>query len=155
MTPFLLTSYFRIHPITYVYFSKYWGTDVWAVPHLKFWGPSPSVPLSLRPWPLKKQEMISPFSMTVHSRLDDYRIWDWSPVTRIWLRHLRIGLQLSLFVSFLVCWDDLKNSEEYSCEIAMTLFSYTDKILNFYIKSTLLEGNKGVYAANFYFWHTA
>src|SRR6218665_3285659 len=27
------------------YFSKYWGTDAWAVPHLKFfWGPSPQFP---------------------------------------------------------------------------------------------------------------
>src|SRR6218665_706712 len=31
------------------YFSKYWGTDAWAVPHLKFWaGTVPLVPLGLR-----------------------------------------------------------------------------------------------------------
>src|SRR6218665_2657131 len=26
------------------YFSKYWGTDAWAVPHLRFWGPFPLSP---------------------------------------------------------------------------------------------------------------
>ena len=26
------------------YFSKYWGTDPWAVPQLKFWGNRPPIP---------------------------------------------------------------------------------------------------------------
>ena len=29
------------------------GTNAWAVPHLKFWGTVPPVPLGLRPWVLK------------------------------------------------------------------------------------------------------
>src|SRR6218665_3239130 len=40
---FSLCSYFHAHPTT-LYFSKYWGTDAWAVPHLKFSGDRPSVP---------------------------------------------------------------------------------------------------------------
>jgi len=32
------------------YFSKYWGTDALAVPHLKFWGTVPQSSLSLRPF---------------------------------------------------------------------------------------------------------
>src|SRR6218665_1789441 len=32
------------------YFSKYWGTDAWAVPHLYFWGGGrPSSPLKSPP----------------------------------------------------------------------------------------------------------
>src|SRR6218665_3138678 len=45
---FLPSSYFRTHPIT-LYFSKYWGADTWAVPHLKFWGAFSESLLSLRP----------------------------------------------------------------------------------------------------------
>src|SRR6218665_1970893 len=36
-------------PIRQHYFSKYWGTDARAVPHLKFWKNVPAVPLGLRP----------------------------------------------------------------------------------------------------------
>src|SRR6218665_1041942 len=32
------------------YFSKYWGINAWAIPHLKFWGDRPPGPLlGLRP----------------------------------------------------------------------------------------------------------
>jgi len=39
MTPFLVSS--TLPRNQYHYFSKHWGTDAWALPHLKsFWGPS-------------------------------------------------------------------------------------------------------------------
>src|SRR6218665_3769983 len=38
---------FSVHAFTHIrqhYFSKYWGTNAWAVPHLKVWGDRPPVP---------------------------------------------------------------------------------------------------------------
>src|SRR6218665_388191 len=45
---FSLCSYFHAHPTTLL-LKILGGTNAWAVPHLKFWGPSPPVPLGLRP----------------------------------------------------------------------------------------------------------
>src|SRR6218665_949963 len=39
------------------YFSKYWGTNAWAVPHLKFWGDRP--PSSPRSPPLRDSDFPS------------------------------------------------------------------------------------------------
>jgi len=52
---YLFLTHFVLFPhIPQHYFSKYWGTDAWAIPPPQiFWGnrpPRPQSPLSLRPW---------------------------------------------------------------------------------------------------------
>src|SRR6218665_3722232 len=46
--------FYSVRTFTHIrqhYFSKYWGDQCMAVPHLKFWGgPSPQFPLGLRRW---------------------------------------------------------------------------------------------------------
>jgi len=48
MTPFFYSvrTFARIRQH---YFSKYWGSDAWAVPHLKFLGTVPAVPSKSSP----------------------------------------------------------------------------------------------------------
>src|SRR6218665_1622118 len=46
---FSLCSYFHAHPTTLL-LKILGGTNAWAVPHLKFGGTVPPVPLGLRPW---------------------------------------------------------------------------------------------------------
>src|SRR6218665_2979585 len=46
---FEVASYFAYHPKTVVLDSKYWGTNAWAVPHLRLWGRPPPQTLGDRP----------------------------------------------------------------------------------------------------------
>src|SRR6218665_1208709 len=41
---FIRPFFYSVHSFARIrqhYFSKYWGTNAWAVPHLKFWGDRP------------------------------------------------------------------------------------------------------------------
>src|SRR6218665_1235759 len=73
----LFYSFHTFARIRQHYFSKYWGTDAWAVPHLKFLGgPSPQSLLGLRPFSDAGNKEVKPIRRSKRTKRNDNCRWD-------------------------------------------------------------------------------